>query len=104
MVWSEHDRSSTSVETMKTRSIVFLCIISVRCRRIASNEFDRQVNVHVAMDNTIVLDDIRTFYDRSHLIASLSSLQANYAKSIRKFVQQQQQRNNRPIRKRVGNH
>jgi hypothetical protein len=28
-------------------------------RRIASNEFDKQVNVHVAMDNTLVLDEIR---------------------------------------------
>ncbi|CAF0980493.1 unnamed protein product [Rotaria sp. Silwood1] len=28
-------------------------------RRIASNEFDRQINVHVAMDNTLVLDEIR---------------------------------------------
>ncbi|CAF1093207.1 unnamed protein product [Adineta steineri] len=28
-------------------------------RRIASNEFEKQVNVHVAMDNTLVLDEIR---------------------------------------------
>jgi len=28
-------------------------------RRIASNEFDKQLNVHVAMDNTLILDDIR---------------------------------------------
>ncbi|CAF1100518.1 unnamed protein product [Adineta ricciae] len=28
-------------------------------KRIASNEFDKQVNVHVAMDNTLVLDEIR---------------------------------------------
>ncbi len=28
-------------------------------RRIASNEFDKQVHVHVAMDNTLILDEIR---------------------------------------------
>ncbi|CAF1236077.1 unnamed protein product [Adineta ricciae] len=28
-------------------------------RRIASNEFDKQVYVHVAMDNTLILDEIR---------------------------------------------
>lgn len=28
-------------------------------RRIAANEFDKQVNVHVAMDNTLVLEEIR---------------------------------------------
>ncbi|CAF5130540.1 unnamed protein product [Rotaria magnacalcarata] len=28
-------------------------------RRIASNEFERPINVHVAMDNTLVLDEIR---------------------------------------------
>ena len=28
-------------------------------RRIASNEFDKRINVHVAMDNTLILDDIR---------------------------------------------
>ncbi|CAF4267212.1 unnamed protein product, partial [Rotaria sordida] len=27
-------------------------------RRIASNEFDKQVHVHVAMDNTLALDEI----------------------------------------------
>jgi len=30
------------------------------CRRIASNEFDKQVHVHVAMDNTLILNEIRS--------------------------------------------
>lgn len=30
-------------------------------RRIASNEFDKQVFVHVAMDNTLILEEIRSF-------------------------------------------
>jgi hypothetical protein len=30
-------------------------------RRIASNEFDKQVHIHVAMDNTLILDEIRSF-------------------------------------------
>jgi cysteine protease ATG4 len=30
-------------------------------RRIASHELDKQINVHVAMDNTLVLDAIRKF-------------------------------------------
>ncbi|CAF4489612.1 unnamed protein product, partial [Rotaria socialis] len=31
-------------------------------RRIASNEFERPINVHVAMDNTLVLDEIRKLF------------------------------------------
>lgn len=60
MVWSEYHCSSTSVKT-KPYSHFFSFVIAARFRRIASNEFDKQVNVHVAMDNTIVLDDLRTF-------------------------------------------
>lgn len=56
MVWSEYHRSSTSVNE---RIDHFFSPIKGRFRRIASNEFDKQVNVHVAMDNTIVLDEIR---------------------------------------------
>lgn len=57
MVRSQYDRSSSQV---KRRNDV-LNSIRIRSifRRIASNEFDKQLNVHVAMDNTLILDDIR---------------------------------------------
>ncbi len=55
MVWSEYNCSSTSVGKIFKKIEFFIYLF----RRIASNEFDKQVHVHVAMDNTLILDDIR---------------------------------------------
>jgi uncharacterized membrane protein YhaH (DUF805 family) len=56
MVWSEYNCSSTSVEEIYFLNNYIFIYLS---RRIASNEFDKQVHVHVAMDNTLILDEIR---------------------------------------------
>ncbi|CAF1238091.1 unnamed protein product [Rotaria sordida] len=40
-------------------------------RRIASNEFDKQVHVHVAMDNTLALDEIRKLCQKNSQIPNL---------------------------------
>lgn len=79
MVWSEYNRSSPSVEQKQLIRFEFNFIF----RRIATNEFDKQVNVHVAMDNTIVLEEIRSL--KSNEIKILftnhsSSFQVNYVK------------------------
>ena len=55
--WSEYDCSSSPVIPQIANS--FFSRTTSRSRRIASNEFDKQVNVHVAMDNTLVLSEIR---------------------------------------------
>ncbi|CAF4483309.1 unnamed protein product [Rotaria socialis] len=40
-------------------------------RRIASNEFEKQIHVHVAMDNTLILDEIRKLCQISSNIPNL---------------------------------
>jgi len=44
-------------------------------RRIASNEFDKQVHVHVAMDNTLILDEIRKLCQIPNLITKSNDSQ-----------------------------
>jgi hypothetical protein len=69
MVRPEHDCSSTSVNVHYHRYRMSRISCEQRIsRRIAANEFDKQVNVHVAMDNTLVLKEIREFIDYMSLI------------------------------------
>jgi hypothetical protein len=99
MVWSKYNCSSTSVG----KKINEFVLINYLFRRIASNEFDKQVNVHVAMDNTLILDEIRRFYLLKNTIenSDFVSFKVNYGKLIPKFVKQQK---NRMKHKMDGNH
>lgn len=70
MVWSKYNCTSTSVRKISYELIYW---IEFNFRRIASNEFDKQVHVHVAMDNTLILDDIRSLVFKKKIPHSSSS-------------------------------